>query len=448
MNVKVARPGQLAKAAAKKRQPTGYVASVGDLSIAFGMLWDRISGVKVPRSVISKAAAKYSASSYVALPARDGKRSVGLLADTAGVEKGASRKAALSAAALLAIAYPGIDNAVFGIALPGGKIAFMGFRSGTPLIGFDRIVAGDVLDELVADFLKEFDEQSAPTVRFYGSSDVFPGRNVEEFDGEWFSGLGKNVLAAARLRRAKTPTAFVVAALIAVVVAYGEHQSASLKKVTPVAQDPQVLYEKSANEYLSAVTGASLTAGPMTDKINRLPLFHQGWKLEKASCTPETCTLSWTNSDGGTYQSFAATSLPGMPGYQTAYKEGMTGLETTFTVKNDAPKGFKMATLPEQDQFILFFGSKAQEMKAAGLMITLDKGAVVAIPSAPAGTAPITESTLKKKVVEGSWKMAGDWTFYQALASLPGNMTVELLEVGVSGESMAMSVTGKYYVKK
>jgi hypothetical protein len=209
-----------------------------------------------------------------------------------------------------------------------------------------------------------------------------------------------------------------------------------------------VLYEKSANEYLSAATAGTLTAGPMTDKINHLPMYHQGWALGMASCTPDTCTLSWTNSDGGTYQSFAASPLPGLPQYETAYKEGMTGLETTFTVKNDAPKGFHMADLPKQDQFVLFFGSKAQEMKRAGLTITLDKGAVVAMPTAPSGTPPITESVLKEKVVEGTWTMTGDWTFYQALASLPGNMTVEKLDVGVTGESMAMTVTGKYYVKK
>lgn len=454
MNTKVARTSPIVKPAAKKRLPTGYVASVGELSIAFGMLWDRIAGAKVPRSAISKAATKYSASSYVSLPLKDGKRSVGLLADTAGVEKGASRKGALSAAALLAVAYPGIDNAVFGLELPGGKIAFMGFRSGAPLIGFDRIVGSDVLNELVADFLREFDEQSAPTVVFHGASDVFPGRTVEEFDSEWFTTIPKKVLATARLRRAKAPTALVIASVLVLLAAYSglnmydEHQRESLKKAKPVAQNPQVLYEKSVTEYLAAATRASLTAGAMTDKVNRLPLFHQGWRLEKASCTPETCTLSWTNSDGGTYQSFAAAQLPGVTTYQTAYKEGMTGLETTFTVNNDAPKGFQMATLPKQDQFVLSFGTKAQQMKAAGVAITLDKGAVVAIPTAPAGTPPITEASLKEKVVEGNWTMTGDWTFYQALASLPTNMTVELLEVGVSGDSIVMSVKGKYYVKK
>lgn len=454
MNAKVARTSPIVKPAVKKRLPTGYVASVGELSIAFGMLWDRIAGAKVPRSAISKAATKYSASSYVSLPLKDGKRSVGLLADTAGLEKGASRKGALSAAALLAVAYPGIDNAVFGLELPGGKIAFMGFRSGAPLIGFDRIVGSEVLNELVADFLREFDEQSAPTVVFHGASDVFPGRTVEEFDSGWFTTIPTKVLAAARLRRAKARTALMIAAVLALVLAYGgmhmyeEHQKVSIKKVRPVAQDPQALYEKSANEYLSAAAEGSRTAGPMTDKINKLPLFHQGWRLERAICTSETCALSWINSDGGTYRSFADAQLPGVSGYQTTYKEGMTGLETTFPVKNDATKGFKMETLPKQDQFVLFFGSKAQEMKAAGLTITLDKGVVVAIPTAPAGTPPITESTLKQKVVEGTWKMTGDWTFYQALASLPANMTVELLEVNVSGDSIAMNVTGKYYVKK
>lgn len=445
----------MAKPAVKrKKQSSGYVASLGEHSIAFGMLWDRMSGAKVSRSAISKAAAKYSASSYVALPAKDGKRSIGLLADTALVERGASRKAAASAAALLAIAYPGVDNAVFALALPGGKIAFIGFRAGAPLIGFDRLVGNDVLDELTADFLKEFDEQSAPTVQFHGTPDIFPGRSVAEFDGEWFDTLTKKAVAAARLRRAKAPIALIVGAVLAAVAAYGaltlydQHQQESVKKVAPVLQDPQVVYNKSATEYLSAATAGSYTAGPMTDKINALPMFHQGWRLDKASCTPESCTLTWTNSDGGTYLSFAAASLPGIAKYETNYKEGMTGLETTFEIKNSAPKGMRIADLPKQDQFIVNFGSQAQQMKEAGVAITLDKAAVVAIPAAPAGNPPITESTLKEKVAEGAWAMTGDWTFYQALASLPRNMTVEKLEVGVAGDSMVMSATGKYYVKK
>jgi len=454
MNTKVARAGLAAKTTPKKRPAAGFVASFGENSIAFGMLWDRIMGAKVARSVIIKAAAKYSAGTYVVLPANDGKRSIGLLADTAGVEKGASKKSASSAAALLALGYPGIENAAFGVELPNRKIGFIGFRAGAPLIGFDRVVSGEVLSELVADFLKEFDEQSAPTVQFHGTTHIFPGRTVEKFDGEWFSAVSKKALVAARVRRAKAPTALLMGVIFAAAAAYGaftyyEHQQASaVKQVKPVAQNPQALYVKSANEYLSAVAAGMLTAGPMTDKINRLPMFHQGWVLEKASCTPETCTLSWNNAAGGTYQSFASSALPGLPQFQTTYKEGMTGLETSFTVKNNAPKGFQMEDLPKQDQFVLFFGSQAQEMEKAGLTIRLDKGAVVAVPTAPAGTPPITESTLKEVVVEGTWKMTGDWTFYQALASLPGNMTVDLLEVGITGESMAMSVTGKYYVKK
>jgi hypothetical protein len=455
MSTTVSRAGAMAKPAVKrKKQSSGYVASLGDHSIAFGMLWDRMSGAKISRSAVSKAAAKYSASSYVALPAKDGKRSIGLLADSALVERGASRKAAASAAALLAIAYPGLDNAVFGLALPGGKIAFIGFRTGAPLIGFDRLVGNDVLDELTADFLKEFDEQSAPTVQFHGTPDIFPGRSVVEFDGDWFDSLTKKAVASARLRRAKAPTALIVGAVLAAVAAYAaltvydQHQQESIKKVAPVVQDPQVVYNKSATEYLSAATAGSYTAGPMTDKINALPMFHQGWRLDKASCTPESCTLTWSNSDGGTYLSFAGASLPGITKYETNYKEGMTGLETTFEIKNSAPKGMRIADLPKQDQFIVNFGSQAQEMKKAGLAFTLDKAAVVAIPAAPAGNPPITESTLKEKVAEGTWAMTGDWTFYQALASLPRNMTVEKLEIGVAGESMVMSANGKYYVKK
>jgi hypothetical protein len=455
MNIKAARISQPAKPAMKKsQQAIGFVAALGEHSIAFGMRWDRISAGKVARSTVSNAAAKYAASSYVLLPARDGKRSIGLLANSVFVEKGASKKKAISAAALLASAYPGIDNAVFGVALPGGKVAFMGFRSGSPLIGFDRVTTLELLPEVTADFLKEFDDQAAPTVKFHAADGLFIGRNADEFYGEWFTALPKKTLVAASVRRAQAPTKLIVAAVMVIAASYGafityeQHQEDLKKQAPPAAQDPQVLYEKSANEYLSAAVAGSQTAGPMTAKINRLPMYHQGWKLEKATCAAETCTLSWNNSDGGTYRSFAASPLPGLPDSQTTYKEGMTGIESTFAIVSEGPKGFRMDELPKQEQFVMFFGSKAQEMKGAGLEISLAQGAVVAMPPTPAGTPTITEEVLKEKVVEGTWTMTGNWAFYQALASLPGNMTVELVEVGVADDSMSMSVTGKYYVKK
>lgn len=455
MNIKAGRIGQPVKPATKKsQQANGFVAALGEHSIAFGMRWDRIPVGKVARSAVSNAAAKYAASSYVLLPARDGKRSIGLLANSVFVEKGASRKKATSAAVLLASAYPGIDNAVFGVVLPGGKVAFLGFRSGAPLIGFDRVTTLELLPEVTADFLKEFDEQTAPTIKFHAVDGLFAGRHADEFDSTWFIALPKKTLVAARVRRAQAPTKVVVTGVLAMAAAYGafmayeQHQQDLQKRAPPVAQDPQVLYEKSANEYLSVAVAGSQTAGPMTAKINRLPMYHQGWKLEKATCAPETCTLSWNNSDGGTYRSFAASPLPGLPDSQTSYKEGMSGLESTFAITSEGPKGFRMDELPKQEQFVMFFGSKAQEMKGAGLEISLAQGAVVAMPPTPAGTPPITEQVLKEKVVEGTWKMTGNWAFYQALASLPGNMTVELVEVGVADDSMSMSVTGKYYVKK
>jgi hypothetical protein len=453
MSTTATRAGQVAKPAAKKKQATGYVAFAGKHSVAFGMLWTRLSGVKLSQGEINKAAANYAASNFVSLPLKGEKAMIGLLADSAMVEKGATKKNASSAAALLALAYPGLDNAVFGILLPGSKVAFMGFRNGAPLIGFDRIVNLDVLDELTSDFLKEFDEQSVLTVKFYASEGVFPGRAAELFDSAWFAQQPKKAVVATRLRRAKSRVLVIVGVLAAAAAAYGaltvyeEHQKSSLAAAKPAMVDPQVLYEKSAREYMAAATAGAMVAGPMTDKINQLPMFHRGWKLEKAACTPGACTLSWLNSGGGTYQSFASSPLPGLPEYQTAYKEGMTGLETAFTFPIDAPKGFDVAQLPKQDEFVLHFGSKAQEMKAAGVSITLDKGAVVAMPPTPPGMPQITESVLKEKVTEGSWTMTGEWLFYQALASLPGNMTVETLEVGATGNALTMTAKGKYYVK-
>lgn len=453
MSTSAVRSGQVAKPAAKKKQATGYVAFAGKHSVAFGLLWTKLSGVKLAQGEINKAAANYAASNYVPLPVKGDKAMIGLLADSATVEKGAAKKNASSAAALLALAYPGIDNAVFGVLLPGSKVAFMGFRHGAPLIGFDRIVNLDVLDELTSDFLKEFDEQSVLTVKFYASEGVFPGRAAELFDSAWFAQLPKKAIVATRLRRAKSRVLLIAGVLAAACAAYGamamyeEHQQSSLKAAKPMLVDPQALYEKSAREYMAAATAGAMIAGPMTDKINRLPMFHQGWKLEKASCTPGTCTLSWVNSGGGTYRTFASSPLPGLQEYQTAYKEGMAALETTFTFAIEAAKGFTVKELPKQDEFVLHFGSKAQEMKAAGVSVTLDKGAVVAMPPTPPGMPQITESVLKEKVTEGSWTMTGEWVFYQALASLPGNMTVETLEVGATGNSLTMIAKGKYYVK-
>jgi hypothetical protein len=359
----------------------------------------------------------------------------------------------------LSVAFRGqLKNAVFGIQLTKGKVAFTGFVDGYPLIGFDKVVSLESLDDVTADYLKELTTEQASTVEFFGSEGLFSGRNVSPFDKAWFGKLPKKVLSAARVRRAKSRIVlwgFLGLVVVAVgfgMDAYDTHQKEAAKKTVHAVLDPNALYSKSVAAYLGeAGYPAAFLASDVIQKVNNLPLFHKGWRVQGGSCKPTTdavsCVVTWANTDGGTFMSFSKSGLPGVPVYRTEYKEGMTTLDTRFDFATKAPRGVKVGTLMSRDTFTVNYGSTAQTLKGANLNINFTKPTVVALPPSPAGSPPITETSIKEPVREGAWTMTGSWMFYSSLTDMPQNMTIENLEFAVAGDSITMNVTGKFYVK-
>jgi hypothetical protein len=438
---------------------SSYVARIDKRSIAFGMLWTVLPGVAGARKEIKKLGSDFKASSYVSLPVEGGRPKTGLLTDAALIEKGASRSAASSAAALLSIVFRGqIQNAVFGIQLTKGKVAFIGFVDGYPLIGFDKVVSLDALDNVTGEYLKELQPDQLGSVKFYGTEGLFAGRDVSPADKGWFATVPKKALATARLRRAKTRVVLWAGVALAVIAAgfaveaYDAHQKEAQKKAVRPLIDPNTLYTQSVGTYLAEVGyPAAFVASTVIERVNKLPLFHEGWRMQGGVCKPATdavsCVVSWANTDGGTFLSFSQSGLPGVPVYRTEYKEGMATLDILFDVPFKAPRGVKLDKLMTRDMFAIGYGTTAQTMKEAGLNINFGKPVVVGLPPSPAGAAPITESSVKAPVREGSWALSGDWMFYSSLTNMPANMTLDAIEVGVSGESISMNATGKYYVK-
>lgn len=437
----------------------GFVAKIDKSSIAFGMLWTVLPGVDRAGAEIKKLASDFRASGYVSLPVEGARPKIGLVTESSYLEKGASRTSACSAAGLLSVAYRGqLKNAVFGIQLTKGKVAFMGFVDGYPLIGFDKVVTLEALDDVTAEYLKELSVEQASTVEFFGTDGLFVGRTVSPFEKAWFGRVPKKALSVARVRRAKSRVLLWGVLGLGVVAigfgldAYDTHQKEAAKKAIRPVLDPNALYVKSVTAYLDNVgVPASFVANTLIQRLNGLTPFHQGWRMQGGSCKTGmeavSCVLSWANTDGGTFISFSKSGLPGVPVYRIEYKEGLSALDVLFDVPLKAPRGVKLNQLVSREQFSVNYGSTAQIMKEAGLKIDFGKTAVVALPPSPAGAAPITESSLKEPVREGTWAMGGDWLFYSSLTNMPGNMTLDSTELGVSGESITMNVTGRYYVK-
>lgn len=441
---------------------SSYIARIGKNNVAFGMLWTLLPGIGRARSEIKQLAADHGATEYVSLPQEGTQPLIALLPEAAYLEKGAVRSSASSAAALLSSAFRGeIDNAVFGIQLSKSKAAFIGFRKGYPLIGFDRVVSIEQVDKttgervtsleqlekVTGEFLQEIGEMSQ--VAFYATAGLFPGRAVETVQRDWFGMVPeKKHLTIAKVRRAKSR--HVMWALIALLLVGGYmgwdqydamQKEKALQSRKVVRHDPNEAYTKAATELLSK-TGvpATFAAAEIIGKLNILPVLHQGWRLISASCKPGNCVLSWANEDGGTFRSFAASPLPGVPVFKTDYKEGLKGLQTSFDYQTTAPVGVKLNEVPNEEKFLLGFGSTIQEMESAGMKLDLGKPVVIAL----GGMDP---NAIKEKVMEGNWKLSGDWAFYSALTTLPGNLVIETLDLAVSDNGMAMNISGKYYVK-
>jgi hypothetical protein len=437
-----------------------YVANISKNSIAFGLRWAVLPGVERTRKEIKKLAQEAGAASYVSLPNPGDRPKIGTLSDRAYVDKGASRTSASSAAAILSLAYRDeLKNAIFGIRLTTSRVSLIAFKNGYPLIGYDLVVTVEQIDDKVSSYLQEVGADEVATVKFYGDAELFAGRVVSAFSKDaLFGAVDKKTLASARLRRAKSRLVMwllILAGLAGAGVAvdhYLTQQQQAAVKAIPVAIDPNALYKQSASAYLAAVGYQSgFVAGTVVGQINRLPVFHAGWRIQSGSCKPTTeaiaCILTWANTDGGTFQSFGSSGLPGLPAYRTEYKEGMTTLDTLFEIPFKAPRGLKIEHLVTKDQFSISYGSTAQTMKGAGLTVSFTKPTIVALPPTPVGAQPITEAGLKEPVREGSWTMAGDWMFYSSLTNMPANMTLEAIDLSVSGELISMNASGRYYVK-
>lgn len=434
---------------------SGYIVRAGKRNIAFGMLWTVLSGVVHTRTEIKHLAEDHNAGDYVSFPV-DGKRIlIGLLSKDFYTEKRAVKSKANAAAIVLSTVYKGvIENAMFGIVLPNDKVAVIGFRDGLPLVGFDRVVSYQDIVNVVDDYLQVLKEQ-APSAVFYGRDDVFQGRNPAPFELDWFAQTDPSKLSGTRLRRVKKPVGLIVSLVVfsaAIFVGFhyfDQYQQEQAKKAQIKIIDPNRLYEQSVSKSLSAAGYPAIeVAWQMIDTINRLPLHHQGWKLDNAACTPGSCVLSWSNGDGGTFQTFAAAALPGVAVQKTEYKEGLTTIETTVEYPVTGKPGVQLQLIPTLDEYVMNFGSRAQKLKEFGAPLNLQKAIIIGLPPVLPGQLPITENVLKNPIKEGSWSLTGDWMLYDALRGLPNNMTIQKLDLVASGESISMTVNGKYYVKK
>ena len=431
-----------------------HVLRIGKRHIAFGLLWAKLPGVGRTGKEIRQLAEDHDANDYVSLKIGDRHVLIGLLPKTVVIEKGAKKSAALSAAGMLTAKLgASITNALFAFRLK-NRIAIIGFRNGMPLVGFDVVVAEKDVAGVVADFLKLLGED-APSVQFFGDAKAFAGRHPEPIDLPWFANVDIKKAGLSTLKRVKQPVGLIVGAVVFAAVAIGglqyyEHyQEEEVKRQRTVNIDPNIEYSRSVSTVLAAAGYPALTlASQIIDVVNRLPMYHQGWRLQLASCSPGQCVLTWTNDDGGTYQSFAAAPLAGGRMEKITYREGLTGLDMVLQFPMQGQQGVKADVLPSADRFVLDFGARAQQMKEAGLTVTMEKANIVGLPPVRPGQPPVTENVLKDPIKEGRWTLTGDWMFYEALTYLPPNMTIDKFDVAVSAGAISMTIGGKYYVKK
>lgn len=435
---------------------SGYIVRVGKRSYAFGLIWSFLPGVDSTRSEIKSLAEDHDAIEYVTLQTHDKRHLVGLLEKDFTNEKGASKTGALAAASVLASLYKEtIENAIFGMLLPNGMVGVIGFRDGLPLVGFDRVVALDEVESVVSEYLRVLKDQ-AQTAVFYGHEEAFPGRDAAPCGLDLLTQAEKTKVSGSRLARVKKPVALVLSLMILLAGggygfhAFDEYQKEQARKASIAVIDPNKLYEQSLSAVLSAAGYPVVeVAWQMIDTFSRLPLSHQGWRLVEMVCEqPGSCVLSWSNDDGGTYESFSSLALPGVTITHTEFLEGLNAIKTTVDFPVTGKQGINLQFIPKDSDYLTSFGTRAQRLKDVSVPVTLQKGQVVGLPPTPAGQQPITETVLKKVIKDGSWTMTGDWIFNEALRNMPLNMTLTKLQLNIKDESISFIANGKYYVQK
>lgn len=407
--------------------------------LAFGLNWSTLPGAAKQSAEVKKLVKERKAHRVSLVKTMSGKSVIGLSVGTP------FKGSALAAAALFARLLNG-GNGLFVYQFEDDSYALIGVMDGVPMPGFDRVAARTEIEQLATDFAALSTGVDLPV---YGNVEI-SGANNPLSPAELVSQNRKGIKDA-QLRSTQMPIGLVVGVvLVAVAVAggavfYKQWQEEIEKKREAERQiaNPNAWYAEQITPILAhAGYPAHKVVSIFVDELDKLPLYHAGWKLDKASCVPGSCALTWTIESGGSFGSFKDHLLPYCQ--NVVYKPDLKTIECTLSFKMpESVQGLQATSLPAQAAYE--FEQDDNNQRNAGLFPSVTREPALNIVTLPPS---VRESDIAQVINMGTWTFNGAIIHADVLNQLPPNMTLETFNVGFVPGVFSLSAQGKYYVQK
>lgn len=346
----------------------------------------------------------------------------------------------------------GVELYVF--ALQKGVYAVVALNESRPIPGFDFLGSQQAARDMVEEFKAI---QAGHQIRIFGNTGMFEGEETlepEDIFGEPAKASRiKNIPGQSSTQYLIAFGIFLAIAIAGAMYWVNEQRTAVMEEVQATEVDPNKEYKISLQNSLRALPAP----GPELLKdwlrqIEKLPLFHAGWRLSKIECLPGGCTAHWER-EYGSYKDFSKQ----LPAYTVSVKEVQEGTDplkvkilTTHKIVEDKtgenelqiPIDYK--TIPAQQQGVREMSSQLQELSMLGsIQVTMSQ------PKLFGTTAAV--SNLKEAI------FSGDWSIEHEVWSLPEieispNVITKSLVLNFPPPSDKVATTyrleGTYYVQE
>ncbi|SEI14509.1 type 4b pilus protein PilO2 [Paraburkholderia hospita] len=249
-------------------------------------------------------------------------------------------------------------------------------------------------------------------------------------------------VAAATLKKASRgiePKQLVLLAVLFGVGMYLALPSFHHKPVKRVQkqEDPNVVYQRTIGEKLSAAGTPITVAAPALFGNWNIETLQGGWSLSKISCQISQCVYTWA-VQGGNFL-----SLVDALGKQQ-YDLSLDGKTASYSVASQPVQSVSLdrTRFATFEQFKLIEGSLAQDLALVGVTLTFDQPTVFGAD--PKLNASALHDVVRSGVITGSGRAA---LLKDTIARMNDSIVIDQIEVTTNGLDPKFSFQGKYYVK-
>jgi hypothetical protein len=407
----------------------------------FGLEWQ----VYDERKELSRLQRTHQAQGYTHCVLASAGHMVGF---AAGIDKSLGRKP-LSVAVHLAETVSLGNLELFIFELPDGLFSLTALNDSQPVPHFDHV---GTLQETLALISEYRALQSDQPIRYVGNTDMFDSIEKMTLNEAFARPEGSAQLSKLpNYRLRKTIAMIVLPSVLALAAgaAWLEHMR-QVEEQERIAreQDPNYIYENAVGSAMQQ-TGlqAQITLDRWREVIFRIPTARAGWRLEKITCQPTSCSVSWAR-DFGSYQDFHAQPLDGanssseVQNGDSPAKANITTVMSVPTLPNES-KGLVRNDLPPSRDILQQVASQLQDIS-----LLPEANVKLKQPELYPNTGATVEQ-IANPVVKGEWTITHElWSLGDLSFNLPTLVLQSLtIEQDEKTKNWTYSLTGHFYAK-